>query len=140
MPACRDGRMDPAGPVPCAAVQGTTLVVEDLFYNMLTRKKVPASACLPGEFAIHAFKVKGEGPLSIMCTQEQGRILLAHVVWFCWGKLHVAVMVTSPWPFSNPAFSCNPARSRHSPCQCWHERMLQTARDGPSSLMKRRWS
>ncbi|KAK9820973.1 hypothetical protein WJX81_004838 [Elliptochloris bilobata] len=35
----RDGRMDPAGPVPCAAVQGTTLVVEDLFYNMLTRKK-----------------------------------------------------------------------------------------------------
>lgn len=34
--------MDPAGPVPCAAVQGTTLVVEDLFYNMLTRKKVPA--------------------------------------------------------------------------------------------------
>ena len=40
--AFRDGRMDPAGPVPCAAVQGTTLVVEDLFYNMLMRKKVPA--------------------------------------------------------------------------------------------------
>ncbi len=35
----RDGRMDAAGPAPCAAVQGTTLVVEDLFYNMLTRKK-----------------------------------------------------------------------------------------------------
>ncbi len=37
--ARRDGRMDAAGPAPCAAVQGTTLVVEDLFYNMLTRKK-----------------------------------------------------------------------------------------------------
>ena len=41
----RDGVMDAAGPKPCAAVQGTTLLVEDLFYNSLTRKKVgPASA------------------------------------------------------------------------------------------------
>lgn len=35
----RDGVMDPAGPKPCAAVQGTTLLVEDLFYNMNTRKQ-----------------------------------------------------------------------------------------------------
>ena len=32
--------MDPAGPKPCAAVQGTTILVEDLFYNSLTRKQV----------------------------------------------------------------------------------------------------
>ena len=38
---CRDGVMDPAGPKPCAAVQGTTITVEDLFYNVPTRKKVP---------------------------------------------------------------------------------------------------
>ena len=38
--ACRDGVMDAAGPKPCAAVQGTTILVEDLFYNSLTRKKV----------------------------------------------------------------------------------------------------
>lgn len=36
----RDGIMDPAGPKPCASVQGTTLVVEDLFYNVNTRKQV----------------------------------------------------------------------------------------------------
>ncbi len=43
----RDGRMDAAGPAPCAAVQVTTLVVEDLFYNMLTRKK--ASLLAPSQ-------------------------------------------------------------------------------------------
>ena len=32
--------MDPAGPKACAAVQGTTILVEDLFYNVPTRKKV----------------------------------------------------------------------------------------------------
>ena len=36
----RDGEMDPAGPKPCASVQGTTLLVEDLFYNVNTRKQV----------------------------------------------------------------------------------------------------
>ena len=35
----RDGVMDPAGPKPCAAMRGTTILVEDLFYNSLTRKK-----------------------------------------------------------------------------------------------------
>ncbi|KAK9820739.1 hypothetical protein WJX74_008211 [Apatococcus lobatus] len=35
----RDGIMDPGGPNPCAAVPGTTITVEDLFYNVLTRKK-----------------------------------------------------------------------------------------------------
>ena len=32
--------MDAAGPKPCASVQGTTLLVEDLFYNVNTRKQV----------------------------------------------------------------------------------------------------
>ena len=36
----RDGVMDAAGPKPCAAMRGTTILVEDLFYNSLTRKKV----------------------------------------------------------------------------------------------------
>ncbi|KAK9813170.1 hypothetical protein WJX72_010077 [[Myrmecia] bisecta] len=40
----RDGHMDPAGPKPCAAVPGTTIMVEDLFYNMITRKKALRSA------------------------------------------------------------------------------------------------
>lgn len=39
----RDGVMDPAGSKPCAAVPGTTIVVEDLFYNSTTRKKVSSS-------------------------------------------------------------------------------------------------
>ncbi|KAK9796301.1 hypothetical protein WJX73_009226 [Symbiochloris irregularis] len=37
--AYRDGVMDPAGPKPCAANPGTTILVEDLFYNSSTRKK-----------------------------------------------------------------------------------------------------
>ncbi|KAL3158286.1 DNA mismatch repair protein [Trebouxia sp. C0009 RCD-2024] len=40
----RDGIMDPAGPKPCASVQGTTLVVEDLFYNVNTRKQALKSS------------------------------------------------------------------------------------------------
>ena len=36
----RDGIMDSEGPKPCAASQGTTITVEDLFYNVPTRKKV----------------------------------------------------------------------------------------------------
>ena len=40
--------MDPSGPCPCAAVPGTTITVEDLFYNVLTRKKVrPPCLSLP---------------------------------------------------------------------------------------------
>ena len=31
--------MDAAGPQACAAVQGTTISVEDLFYNVPMRKK-----------------------------------------------------------------------------------------------------
>lgn len=41
----RDGVMDPGGPKPCAAVQGTTLLVEDLFYNMNTRKQARLERC-----------------------------------------------------------------------------------------------
>ena len=36
--------MDAAGPKPCAAVPGTTILVEDLFYNSTTRKKASLSA------------------------------------------------------------------------------------------------
>ena len=41
---CRDGVMDAAGPRPCAAVQGTTILVEDLFFNSLARKKAGAQS------------------------------------------------------------------------------------------------
>ena len=51
---CRDGVMDPAGPKPCAAVHGTTILVEDLFYNVPTRKKVhPLQA--QGRVLTHSF-------------------------------------------------------------------------------------
>ncbi|KAA6425958.1 MAG: DNA mismatch repair Mlh1-like [Trebouxia sp. A1-2] len=40
----RDGEMDAAGPKPCASVQGTTLLVEDLFYNVNTRKQALKSS------------------------------------------------------------------------------------------------
>jgi len=43
---CRDGEMDAAGPKPCASVQGTTLLVEDLFYNVNTRKQVKHLQCV----------------------------------------------------------------------------------------------
>ena len=43
LPMLRDGEMDAAGPKPCASVQGTTLLVEDLFYNVSTRKQVHVS-------------------------------------------------------------------------------------------------
>lgn len=37
---CRDGVMDAAGPQPCAALPGTTITVQDLFFNMPIRRKV----------------------------------------------------------------------------------------------------
>ena len=40
--------MEPPGAVSCAAQQGTTFVIEDLFYNMDQRSKVCAAAALPG--------------------------------------------------------------------------------------------
>ena len=36
----RNTALEQPGPVPCAAQQGTTFVVEDLFYNMSQRRKV----------------------------------------------------------------------------------------------------
>lgn len=47
--ALQDSEMDSAGPKPVAAVQGTTISVEDLFYNVPTRRKVwqaPEHSCI----------------------------------------------------------------------------------------------
>ena len=50
-----DGNMDSAGAKPCAALPGTTFVVENLFYNSITRKKAsPLPACIVWNF-YHAF-------------------------------------------------------------------------------------
>ncbi len=46
---CRDGVMDAAGPKPCAAVPGTTITVEDLFYNVPTRKDAKRFIRLKGK-------------------------------------------------------------------------------------------
>lgn len=76
MPACRDGRMDPAGPTPCAAVQGTTLVVEDLFYNMLTRKKVPPLLAFLMSLRVVGTKL-GERTFAQHSWTKAGQALLA---------------------------------------------------------------
>ncbi|KAL0034722.1 hypothetical protein WJX77_003881 [Trebouxia sp. C0004] len=69
----RDGEMDAAGPKPCASVQGTTLLVEDLFYNVNTRKQALKSSSdefsrildVVGRYAVYksgvAFSCKRQG-------------------------------------------------------------------------------
>jgi DNA mismatch repair ATPase MutL len=60
-----DGVMDPAGPKPCAGMPGTTMLVEDMFYNVPTRQKAIRSGSeeharildMVGHYAIFATAV-----------------------------------------------------------------------------------
>ncbi len=45
-----------AVPVPCAGVRGTQITVEDMFYNVATRRKALAS---PAEEFKHVLEVRG---------------------------------------------------------------------------------
>ena len=65
--------MDPGGPLPCAGVPGTTLLVEDMFYNVPQRQKAIKSPSeeyarildVVGRYAIFSnrtgFSVKRQG-------------------------------------------------------------------------------
>ena len=80
--------MDPAGPKPCASVQGTTLVVEDLFYNVNTRKQVRQvySSCAAG-LAICQCPTTTLLEHLLVCRPSKAAAMSYHAFWTLWAGI-----------------------------------------------------
>ena len=85
---CSDGIMDAAGPKPCAGMPGTTMLVEDMFYNVPARQKAIRSGSeehsrildMVGRYAVFATAVgimvkrHGEARPDLHTTANAGQL------------------------------------------------------------------
>ena len=101
--------MEPPGPVPCAAQQGTTFVIEDLFYNIDQRRKVSQGSLQCNEVlsSKHACHIAAIFP---GCRPWQRMLRSMHGSWILLADTQLRVL-TSP----------SRARSRSDSHGCEHD-------------------